>query len=511
MNIKATLLILVLFPASLFAQSEQDRLDRIYEATARVSVSGGVGTGTVYREDETFYYLVTNAHVVGNARTVGLEFTKNHYPSPRFSAEVTKRRLASGIDVAEIRIRKVDLKGVVLPIIPLATADDDPRELFLVTSGCQAGERPSVQLTLTVRETTGLVYYLPTARPGRSGSALVNQEGTKIYGLVAWMTNQGRNSQGLAMTADVIRPFLMGTSEPFAASEDFPDNAIPIPLASDQDVGAQVSALQSITREECLPNACVDEKSPWEYEILNQDGKNPWIDRFGGERVKPQQPAPQQPSPQAPQGPSDPWKGETQPKPEPKPEVKPEPKDRPRLFDGEREFFKLFDRFDKLEPKVDRLFDRFDPIEKGLDDLKEDEEEVARRRRLFDRLERIPDKLIGPDDLNKFADRQSDGIFERFRSGVQQMMSNFINAPLMQPFIWGARLIVWGLALWGINLVMTPLFGPAWLGWLIAKFFSTIRWVIDNVRSGISSAMNKAKPEPIAVKQPRKPRAKKTA
>ena len=83
--------LLMLLPTMALAQVEQpttdvlrdDRLARIHDATVRVSVSGGTGTGTIYKEDKDYYYVLTNEHVAGKVGTrVGLEFTKDHYPSP---------------------------------------------------------------------------------------------------------------------------------------------------------------------------------------------------------------------------------------------------------------------------------------------------------------------------------------------------------------------------------------------------------------------------------------------
>ena len=517
----ALLVVLPFMETPVYAQDNQqvveDRLDRIHDATVRVSVSGGTGTGMVYREDDANYYVLTNQHVVGNANTVGLEFTRNHYPSPRYQGTVTKRRKASGIDVAEVRIAKASLPaGINLPVIPLAMADDPPRELFLVTAGCQAGERPSVQLTLTIRESQGLIYYLPTSRPGRSGSALVNRDGTKIYGLVAWMTG-GRDSQGLAMTVDVIRPFLLGTAETVAAADDFPQDAIEIPLAPYEHVEEEFRVLSNHISN-CPPDSCLDDNCPWDYQYtMTEEMKtrdNPWQRRFGGPvqpQPRPAQPEPQQPQPNIPQPqdslPGNPWASPRpqQPSPqEPSPQQpSPQEPNRPRLLGDGELMGRLFERFDRIEPKLDRLEEKVDPILPRLQKLDErtdpSSEEEARRRRLFDRMERIPDKLIGPDDLNQFAERQSDTLLGRVRNLIWS---------LLQPIIWVWWIVVFVAVWFGANVVFGSLLGPNWLGIILVWAVKSMQKVVQAIGQMFNAVRNP--PAPVAEpKKTRKPRAKK--
>ena len=272
------------------APIDADRLNRIYEATVRVSVAGGTGTGTIFREDEQYYYILTNAHVATN-KEVGLEFTKDHYPSPRFKGSLVTRVMRSGIDIAVVRIAKSALpSGLTLPVIPLATPEQVTSELLLVTSGCQAGERPSVQLTLTTRPTNGLIYYLPTSRPGRSGSALISRDGKTIQGLVAWMTDRGPKSEGLAMKVGVIRLTALGQSVDMGiqTNQDLPEGALQIPLAPSDYVETEVEVLTS-GMASCPPDSCLGDMCPWDYEYVSdplRNKDNPWNKRFGGKLEK---------------------------------------------------------------------------------------------------------------------------------------------------------------------------------------------------------------------------------
>lgn len=446
-------------------QEYGDRLDRVYDATVRVSVSGGTGTGTIYKEDDLYYYILTNAHVA-TANRVGLEFTKNHYPSPRYQGEVVFRVLRSGVDVASVRVAKSSLPaGINLPVIPLATAEQVSKELLLVTSGCQAGERPSVQNTVTTRDTANLIYYLPTSRPGRSGSALISRDGKTIQGLVAWMTDRGPSSEGLAMKVDVIRPLLEGQST-VASYDDFPLGVMQIPLGSSEYVETELHALS-----ECLPDSCLDDNCPWDYEYISSlsNVNDPWRRRFGGPQApQPQQPSPQQPSPQQPQSPipGNPWSSPQPPAPQQPAPQQPEQRDRPRLFDSEREFGRLFERFDRLEPKLDGIRDRLDRKSE------EEQEEAKRRLRLFDRMESLPQ------DLDRIAERQSGTIIQGIFQGLRSIFWS-----LLQPFIW-----LWWIAvilgvLFVLNQFMPAILGANWISVIILTIVSFVVYVFNELLS----------------------------
>lgn len=508
----------------------QDRLTRIVESTVRVSVSGGVGTGTVFNEDNDFYYILTNAHVVGNSRTVGLEFTKNHFASPRYIGEVEKRSLLSGqaFDVAVVKIRKNTLPAhIKLPVMEIAGPDDKPRQLLMVTCGCQAGEMPSVQLTATTKQDDRLIYYLPTSRPGRSGSALVDIEGNKIYGLVAWMTGQGRDAQGLAMTSERIRPWLFNQSLSVSYIDNFPQDAVEIPLASDVYVEQEFEIVKKLS--ECEEDSCVDGVCPWNNPAMQTQEQievDRWLRRFGPQRTQPQQPRPgpsqpTQPLPSQPNNPLNPW---SNPQPEqPSEPVKPE-------YDGQDESNpwngpgRILPRKpeDKppVQPKPDPLSDAskidliYDSLKKNIEptlnkiDGKLTTVEESNREsrgllgRLRDRLEgdsesQVPggtpsaprQPFVNPNDL---ADRVTGGLLERF-----------LNIPLVQTIGSVLRFSVWIIFFIAVDWFMTRLMGPTWIVILAGKVisvFSQLLTIIGNALSSLVSFVagkfNRPEPKP---------------
>jgi hypothetical protein len=479
---------------------DADRLNRIYEATVRVSVQGGTGTGTVFREDDQFYYILTNAHVATN-QEVGLEFTKDHYPSPRFKGSLVTRVMRSGIDVAVVRIAKSALPtGLTLPVIPLATPEQVTSELFLVTSGCQAGERPSVQLTLTTRTTNGLIYYLPTSRPGRSGSALISRDGKTIQGLVAWMTDNSAKSEGLAMRVDVIRAIALGQTATTEIVSDFPDGAVQIPLAPTDAVESEIIVL-SQGMASCPADSCLNGQCPWDYEYVNDPERtkdNPWNKRFGGP-AQPKQDAPQQPQPDA--RPNNPWEGgpprQTPPQ-QPQPQ-QPQPQERPKLFDGEL-MQKFNERLDKIDPKLDRLGEGVLPIAPKLDKLGEGigpilpkmgelQEEVARQRKFFQNL---------PEELAKSQDGAVKGALRSFLEN------------LLAPFWWAWNIAVFFGIIWLLNMLLSPILGANWFTVILKWVVSAGRTVITGIGAAWTAARQPLEETKPVAKATRKPRAKKT-
>lgn len=505
----------------------QDRLTRIVESTVRVSVSGGTGTGTVFNEDENFYYILTNAHVVGNSRTVGLEFTKNHFASPRYVGEVEKRSLLSGqaFDVAVVKIAKSTLPAhIKLPVMEIAGPNDKPRQILLVTCGCQAGEMPSVQLTATTKQDDKVIYYLPTSRPGRSGSSLVDIEGNKIYGLVAWMTGQGRDAQGLAMTSERIRPWVFNQSLSVSYMDNFPEDAREIPLASDQYVEAEFDMVNKKT-EGCDADSCVDGVCPWDdpaMQTQEQIEVDRWLRRFGPKRGEPQtppqqprpgpvQPQPEQPQPKpsTPESPLNPWGGNPQPE-EPKEPVKPE-------YDGQDESNpwngpgRILPRKPEDKPpvqpkpdplpdasKLDLIYDslknRVEPTLQNIDQKLTSVEESGRESkgllgRLRDRIDGDGQPQVPSDPNNPQAPtpRQPwfspDDMADKVTGGLLERLSQL---PLFQTIGWLLRWSIIIAFFVAIDWVMTRFFGPTWIVIITARIVTFLSNVVSAIISSVS-------------------------
>ncbi|MGB7327698.1 MAG: trypsin-like peptidase domain-containing protein [Rubripirellula sp.] len=223
-----------------------DATDRVLRASCRISAGNARGSGVIFDADEDNYRVLTNAHVVGRVgNRVRLEFEHSGYRSRPIAGRVVRSHIArtTSIDLAIVELPRSAFPGP-MPVVPLAVGDAQSNGLLdgetVLTVGAQGGAAVSLQRGHVVRQTRGLIYYKPEALPGRSGSPLFNDNGSRVIGLVAWRTGDGH---GLAMNAAAVRSFVRG--EVAEVETALPDDAIPLWQSS--------TMLVLVTSEGCRP------------------------------------------------------------------------------------------------------------------------------------------------------------------------------------------------------------------------------------------------------------------
>lgn len=522
-----TTLFMLLPIIGLAQQVPQDRLQRIQEATVRVSVSGGTGTGTIFKENDNYYYVLTNAHVVGNSKFVNIECHKNHWPSPKMRGEVIAKRKVdnASFDVAVVKIAKKLFRGIRMPVIPLSKTGPDANEILLITCGCQAGASPSIQLCIVGDNRNDMIYYTPTALPGRSGSMLTDINGLEIKGLVAWMTG-GSNPRGLAMSSAKIYDWVDNavrlnviqmnkeTVDDFLFSLPIdihllPKDAIPIPLAKvDENFEKYVLALQT------------NPENPW---LKKQDKEDSPIVPKGGEEVKPPETPPIQPAPpkdddkaeeldpfdpntpdedilpEGPDGSKNPWLGPLLPN-GPK-DAEPNPNSWPVRRLIREGFIRLFSDMRKFRSSLDSIKLDVDGLRNRPESVTQEELEKLETR-LGDRLrqrwamrdaERAQWLQKWQEQQDKLADRlgkekvDPGKISDRVTRGV---LAGFLNLPVIRAFRDSIRLLIkivfWGAIILGVNWAGTQFFGVAWFGMILKSFVRLVKNIVSGVVSGVS-------------------------
>ncbi|TWT69721.1 trypsin-like peptidase domain-containing protein [Crateriforma conspicua] len=223
----ATAVFVVAFAAAaaIADSPDPDSTDRVLRASCRIFAGNARGSGVIFDADEDNYHVLTNAHVVGRVgNRVRLEFEHSGYRSRPIAGRVVRSHIArtASIDLAIVELPRSSFPGPI-PVVPLAEVgfkDDSPTVL---TCGAQGGAAVSLQRGHIVRQTRGLIYYKPEALPGRSGSPLFNDDGSRVIGLVAWRTGDGH---GLAMNAAAVRSFVRG--EVADVDTELPEDAIPL-------------------------------------------------------------------------------------------------------------------------------------------------------------------------------------------------------------------------------------------------------------------------------------------
>jgi len=495
-----------------------DRLQRVYEATVRVSVSGGIGTGTVFHEDEKHYYILTNEHVISGNPYANIEFSKAHWPSGKIRGKVIAKKHTSGlsIDVAIVRITKSSINNVKLPVIPIGRTAPTMETRLLLTCGCQAGARPSLQQCIIVERRNNLIKYRPTSLPGRSGSALTDPEGKEILGLVAWMSG-GSNSVGMAMSCTSIRQWcydaVNGVNNTDVILElpdtdpvsPLPEGAFEIPLSietepvlnsfynfqvSEEEDGVEVDILRLFKRRRMSPAPKQPAPAP------KQKRDNPLTDDMTNPFNKPQKP---QQDKTLPLGAPD---FEKRDKVEPEiPEIEGNPAEPKNELPLEAPKGDSFDLEKSLRQSLNndiRILELLEQNSSKLDYLTQNDyfmsekvdEETRERlfRRWFGRRYEpypYPDTNPNPSpdyqpypqpDPEENADRISDRLFQRF-------FDIPIIGSIFRTISFLISISIWIVFIIAVDWLMSRFFGSSWLGKLIAKGFHLASQLVFGVLS----------------------------
>lgn len=193
--------------------------DRTIDSVVAVRANGGLGSGFVYQAatGNDTGYVVTNAHVVGEADSVIVQFANE---TSRSGSVVGRDRFT---DLAAIRV-----DGMPDDVAALPVADSAPDHGQKVAA---MGNPFGLEETITHGIVSGLNRSLSTDRgftipnvvqtdapisPGNSGGPLVTCDGTVVGVNTAGIAAQGAENIGFAVSAttvDRVVPSLIRTGE----------------------------------------------------------------------------------------------------------------------------------------------------------------------------------------------------------------------------------------------------------------------------------------------------------
>lgn len=194
-----------LLPAAYCAAAIED----VIEATCRVRLQSGnmyaTGTGCAFEVRDGEVRILTNYHVAENSPNLQVEFWhRGHKSTTLYAASrwFSFQDQPSHRDVCVIAIPLADFGGYPPTIIPLAPRGTrvSPGEP-IVSCGCEEGRWPSAWLGHVVDQPDSVTLrFEPISIPGRSGSALFDEDATQIVGLVGWHDQ----TYGVAMTLEEL-------------------------------------------------------------------------------------------------------------------------------------------------------------------------------------------------------------------------------------------------------------------------------------------------------------------
>jgi hypothetical protein len=195
------------------AEAKPLNLNEIQQAVCRVTASQGFeqakGTGTCIGETSDGYYILTNAHVVGRASSVNLEFFRGGYKTGFIPAKVvwTAYNRNSSHDFAVCKVDKQYFGKYPPRIIRLAPSDYKLQEGYYIASmGCPGGRWAQGWEGHIKFDENNRVIFAPAPIGGQSGSSLVvcipDNKGelhSRVGAVLTWRFGDGTDATGGAI------------------------------------------------------------------------------------------------------------------------------------------------------------------------------------------------------------------------------------------------------------------------------------------------------------------------
>jgi hypothetical protein len=224
------LFFLLTFPTLLNAQILTST--QAQEASCRVYSGVGYGSGTVFFEDSSKYYILTNGHVTNRGRNYTVEFYRRGFKSSKYSATLVKQVFNKDLDVAVLSVNKTDFKFIIPRIIPIAEKESKYNG-YIFGSGCPAARWMQMwESVIIVDEGSRILFTMPP-EGGQSGSGILgNVNGnTRIIGIVTWrIGNSIDNTIGGGVSLATLHRVLNENATSSDANE-LPDHYYPVQLA----------------------------------------------------------------------------------------------------------------------------------------------------------------------------------------------------------------------------------------------------------------------------------------
>ena len=232
--------LLMLIPTQ--AEGKIWSLNEVLDATCRVNAGSAYGSGTAINKKNGYYYILTNAHVVGSSQSARVEFFKNGRKTLPIPGKVVFRRLSSK-SVLDVAIIAVDAKyfGNHPPrIAVLGNRKEVAVGNYVQSAGCPSARWANSWEGFIVQQEGGRLIFYPPPIGGQSGSGLyivANRNGVKqtvLKGVVTWrLGSGGRNNntgfesaRGGAVLIDRLYDAIEGKGN--ASFEEIPANWTPV-------------------------------------------------------------------------------------------------------------------------------------------------------------------------------------------------------------------------------------------------------------------------------------------
>jgi hypothetical protein len=223
---KLLLAAMIVFLSCVTSYAELTYKDMMF-ATARLNIKrpnlSEVGTGTVYKYDSEYMYLITAGHVIENHKGAintlafnrGGEFTRSYkfevikYLHPKDSKYAGSH---NDIGLLKVALSEIDYRPKAIPLAEHLTgfgASVSSGDI-LFTCGCPSGGWPTALFLkcTAVKYENQLIEFLPLPKTGRSGSAIFKD--FQIVGIISGFKHKSKEdeSKGVAPSFYRIRDWM---------------------------------------------------------------------------------------------------------------------------------------------------------------------------------------------------------------------------------------------------------------------------------------------------------------
>ena len=190
---------------------EVDLFTQLFGGRFERTAGNSQGSGVIYAEDDTYYYALTNFHVIDPQDFDRVEYRViPSYVDTEIDAEVIA--FDETFDLAVLRFEKGTLDLEIMDIYERYNTEFEPYEMVLAV-----GNPASVNSIVTYGEYLDMVEIADVSfdvilhsaliYPGNSGGALADLNGNLI-GLNTWRS-QGSDERNLSIPLDEIHTFLL--------------------------------------------------------------------------------------------------------------------------------------------------------------------------------------------------------------------------------------------------------------------------------------------------------------
>ena len=157
-------------------------------ATCRLRGSGSGGSGTCYKIDDKYVYVLTCRHVVGKTKNFVAEFWIDGKITGKYNGKVS---VIFDVDAAVILFPVDSFKEGELPVAIPVSASGPDKDKPIISVGCPGLSWQSLfegHITKMNKESKQSFEFIPPPKGGRSGSAIL-QDG-KIVGVLWGATKE---------------------------------------------------------------------------------------------------------------------------------------------------------------------------------------------------------------------------------------------------------------------------------------------------------------------------------